>query len=116
MNVLFGIDDVDLQLGANRSDPDVVIAIPDIDESGVWIVAQFRSHDLDERQEIGRVLAGFAKVVFGNKVHGHGHRCGRQPKVDMRAARAVFIDIHADDAFAEGIDGSEGNCASRALI
>jgi len=47
------------------------------------------------------MLAGFAKMMLGNKVHDMGHRRGPAAKVDVRAARAVFIDIHADDALAK---------------
>jgi hypothetical protein len=34
--------------------------------------------------------------------------------VDVRAASAELVDIHANDAFAEGVDGSEGDGASQA--
>ena len=73
VDVFFGIYDVDLQLGSNRSNVYVVATVLYIHKRGIRIAAKFRGNDLDEGQEFGGVLAGLAKVMLGDKMHGHGN-------------------------------------------
>ncbi len=54
-----------------------------------------------------------AHVLARNEMHGHGNGRSRNPEMNVRAARAVFVDVDADDAFMEGIGAREHESAAK---
>jgi hypothetical protein len=58
------------------------------------------------------MFGGILHVVSRGAAQRDWDSRSRYPEVHVRATSAVLIDIHANNAFAEGIDGSEGYCAS----
>src|SRR5882762_9917774 len=113
VDVLFVVDDVDLQLVTGSGDADVVFSIFHVNERGVRIFAQLGGHNFDQWHVFRSVLGGLSEMLFRHKVHGHRNRGGWHPEVNMRACVAVLFDINADGAFAEGINAGDDDGAGK---
>jgi hypothetical protein len=52
-------------------------------------------------------------MLFGHEVQGHRNRSRRNPEMDMGTVCALFVYIHFDNAFVEGVDAGDDDGAGK---
>jgi hypothetical protein len=113
VNVFAGILDIHLNLFSDRADSDMRIGVLDFDKCGVGIAAKLFGGDAGDGSPVFFAVVELMELLVGDEMERHGDYSGGSPDVDMRAAAAVFVNVNADGAFTEGIDGSDGeSCGS----
>ena len=86
----------------------------DLDKIGVGIFFELFGDDFNERQRVVSAVDRFLEFIVGDEVQRRGNGGGRHPEMDVRAAGAVFVDVNFDGAFAESVDGGEGESSDGA--
>ena len=113
MNFFVRRVDVNLQFSSVGAHPNVLGVIVNFNEFGIGILFQFLDDGMENGQSFARPLRGVPHVFARNEVHGHRDGGGGNPKVNVRASGAEFVDVDADHAFMKRVGAREDECTAK---